>query len=148
MTNQSNVAVSGANMTWVNAVTQELRAFFEARSTNRGWLYSRYAYDVLVLFIGFPASLNLVYHFDKFLRPLLKLPDALFVALYVYLVLVALLGFRFLFNYAKWVFPRTESPIKRRGTPGFHKTVLGAVALTLLARIITSLLWVLGIHLH
>jgi hypothetical protein len=146
--NQSTVGVSGANITWVNAVTQELRAFFDERSNNRGWLYSRYTYDLLVLFFGFPLSLNLVYHFDKVLRPILKLPDALFVALYVYLVLVALLGFRFLFNYAKWVFPKIEAPLKRHGAPGLHKTVLGAIALALLVHGFTSLLWVLGIHLH
>lgn len=146
--NQSTVALSGVNITWVNAVTQELRAFFEERSTNRGWLYSRYAYDVLLLLIGFPASLNLVYHFDKFLRPILKLPDALFVALYVYLVLVALLCFRFLFNYAKWVFPKIEGPSRGHGSPRLHKTVLGAIALALLVRLVTNLLWILGVHLH
>jgi hypothetical protein len=146
--NQSDAVVSGVNITWVNAVTQELRAFFEQRSAARGWLYSPYAYDLLVLTIGFPVSFNLVYHFDKILRPVLKLPDALFVALYVYLVLVVLLGFRLIFNYAKWVLPKIEGPSRRHGAPRLHKTILAAVALTLMARLITSFLWILGIHLH
>ena len=146
--NQSAVVVSGANVTWVNAVTQELRAFFQERATKRGLLYSRYTYDVLVLLIGIPVSFNVVYHFDRFLRPVLKLPDALFVALYVYLVLVALLVFRLLFNYAKWILPKVEGPSRKHGLPGFHKTALTAIALTLLVRLVTSLLWIAGIHLH
>jgi hypothetical protein len=146
--NQSAIGVSGVNVTWVNGVTQELQVFFKERKTARGWLHSRHAYDVLVLLIGFPLSFNLVYHFDKVLRPILTLPDALFVALYVYLVLVVLLGFRLLFNYAKWVLPNIEGPARGHGGPRFHKMVLAAVALTLLTRLVTSLLWVLGIHLH
>jgi hypothetical protein len=146
--NQSNVAVSGGNITWVNAVTEEMRTFFQERSTARGWLYSRFTYDLLLMVIGIPVSFNVVYHFDKILRPILKLPEALFVALYVYLVLVALLGFRFLFNYAKWVLPKIEGPAGRHGSPRLHKTILAALAVTLLGRLVTSLFWILGIHLH
>lgn len=147
-TNPNSVSISGSDITWVNAVTQELRAFFKQRATNRGWLYSRFAYDFLLLFIGIPASLNLVYHADKVVGPILRLPEALFVALYVYLVLILLLVFRFLFNYVKWVFPRVDGPVKRRGIPGVHKTVLAAIGLALLTRAVTSILWLFGLHLH
>ncbi len=146
--NQSGVLISGGNVTWVNGLSEELRTFFEARATARGWLYSAYAYDVLLIIIGFPLSFNLVYHIDRFVRPVLRLPDALFVALYVYFVLVALLGFRLLFNYAKWVLPKIEGPSRRHEGPKLHKTILGAIALALAIRAVTSLLWILGIHLH
>ena len=93
-------------------------------------------------------SFNLVYHVDRFVRPALTLPEALFVALYVYFVLVALLGFCLLFNYAKWVLPKIEGPSRRHGGPKLHKAILGAIALALTVRAVTSLLWILGIHLH
>lgn len=144
--NRSAGLISGANATWVDGTYEELHRFFNERSTARGWLHSRRAYDVAVLVLGFPASFALVYRADRFLRPLLRVPDALFVALYVYLVLVALFGFRLLFNYAKWVFPKCEGPT-RQGGPKFHKAVLVAIGGTLLSLVTETLLRMLGVPL-
>lgn len=143
--NQSAALVSGLNSTWVDGVFDELRRFFNERTTSRDWLYSRYTYEFLVLFLGFPISFAFVYRMDRILRPTLVLPDALFVALYVYLVLVALLAFRLLFNYAKWIFPKIEGITRRQGGPRLHKTILGAIALVLLSLTITSLVRMIGI---
>jgi hypothetical protein len=144
----SVVYLSGMNSTWINAVDHEVRAFFAERTTSRNWLHSRFAYDIALLLVGIPISLDLIYNVDKRLAPLVNLPQAVFVALYVYLVLVGLLGFRILFNYAKWVFPKIEGPPQRRGAARIHKTILGAIFLALVARTVTTALWVLGIHLH
>jgi hypothetical protein len=144
----SIVYVSGVNSTWVNAVDHELRAFFAERATRRGWLHSRFAYDLALFFVGFPACLDAIYNFDKRLTALVKLPQAVFVALYVYLVLIGLLGFRILFNYAKWVFPKIEGPPHRSGGATFHKTFLSALCLALVIRVVTTALWIVGIHLH
>jgi hypothetical protein len=144
----SLVSLSGVNVTWVNAVDLELRTFFADRATRRGWLYSRYAYDLAVVFIGFPVCLDAVYILDKRLASLVTLPPAIFVALYVYLVLVGLFVFRILFNYIKWVIPKIEGPPQKRGGAALHKTILGAIFLALLIRVVTTVLWLAGIHLH
>jgi len=119
----SVVYVSGVNQTWVNAVDHELRAFFAERATRRSWLHSRFAYDLALFFIGFPLCLDAIYNLDKRLTALVKLPPAIFVALYVYLVLYGLLGFRILFNYVKWVFPKIEGPPQKSGGATFHKAI-------------------------
>lgn len=144
---QNMVEVTGTDTTWVRGVTEELKTFFNERSTLRGWLHFPHTYDILVLLLGFPASFYLVYRIDFLIGPLLNLPNALFVALYVYLVLVGLFCFRILFNYARWVLPRIEGPARGRAVAVFHKTVLSAIALALLTRLVFGMLAILGIHL-
>jgi hypothetical protein len=143
----SVVNISGVNSTWVNAVDHELHSFFQDRRIRRGWLHSNFAYDVALFLVGVPVTLDLIYNIDKRFGPMVKLPPAVFVALYVYLVLLILFAFRILFNYAKWVFPKIDGP-SRRGSALAHKVVLTAVFVTLTGRVVTTLLWLTGIHLH
>ena len=142
----SVVNVSGVNFTWINAVDHELRVFFAERKIRRDWLHSRFAYDFALFFVGVPVCLDAIYNLDKRLAPLVEFPPAVFVALYVYLMLVGLLGFRILFNYAKWIFPKIEGP-SQRSRAGIHKAILTAIFLALLVRSVTAILWVVGIHL-
>ena len=144
----SIVSVSGVNLTWVNAVDHELRTFFAERANRRGWLHSRFTYDLALFFVGIPICLDTVYVIDRRLTTLVSFPPAVFVALYVYLVLVGLLAFRVLFNYAKWVFPKIEGPRQRSGGAALHKAILASLGLALLMRVVTTILWVAGIHLH
>jgi hypothetical protein len=144
----SFVNLSGVNSTWVNAVDLELRTFFKERGTRRGWLHSRFAYDLALMLIGVPLCLDGIYLLDKRLATLITLPSAVFVALYVYFMLVGLYMFRLVFNYAKWVFPKIEGPPQRNSSATFHKVVLGALGLGLLDRVVETILWLAGIHLH
>ncbi len=118
--------------------------FFSHRSLPRNWLHSRYIYDLLVVTLGFPASFLFVYRVDLILRPRLRLPDALFVAFYVYLVLVALLAFRLLFNYSKWIFPKLEFPTREQVGPRRHKALIVIIGLTALSLVVESFLKMIG----
>jgi hypothetical protein len=142
--NNSSGLISGTNSTWVNGTHEELEKFFEERSTARGWLYSRHSYDVAVLLVGIPASFALIYRVDHWLRPVIQVSNALFVALYVYLVVIELYGFRVLFNYAKWVFPKCEGPTRRQGGPRFHKSIFGLIGGTFLSVVVETILRMLG----
>lgn len=142
--NKSWGMVSGSNRTWVNGTFEELHKFLNERSNTRGWLHSKRSYDIAVLLFGLLLSFTFVYRIDRWVRPFLELPDALFVALYVYLVLIALTGFRLLFNYARWVFPKCEGPTRRQGGPKYHKTLLGVIGTGLLASVAVTLLKMLG----
>jgi hypothetical protein len=144
----SFVSFSGVNSTWANAVDHELRTFFRDRATRRGWLHSKFSYDFALVFIAFPVILELIYKLDNRLSALIKLPAAVFVALYVYLALVGLYGFRIFFNYVKWVFPKIEGPQQRKKGAIVHKIAITAIGLTLLTRVVTTILWFAGIQLH
>jgi hypothetical protein len=125
--NRSGATITGQNETWVNGVYKQLETFFEGKRTGYGWLHTRYAYDVLLQVIGFPLSFFFTYLMDRLLRPAMNLPDGLFVALYVYFVLVGLLAFRIVFNYAKWLFPLCELREQTPRAVGLHRTVLAGI---------------------
>jgi hypothetical protein len=106
--NTSCANIFGLDATWTNAVYDELVAFFRQRRSKRGWLHMARSYDALLILIGFPFSLDVVYHIDRAVKHTATLPEALLIALYVYIVLLVLLLFRTLFNYARWAFPKLE----------------------------------------
>lgn len=146
--NQSVADIAGADDGWAKSTFEEIQTFFtDRRRSLRGWLHSRYCYDVLVVLLGFPSSFAFVYRIDRAVSSMVQLPNALSVALYVYLVLVALFGFRVLFNYGKWVFAKVEGPTRLHGGPIFHKAVLGVVGATLLTLVVQTLLRIVGVPL-
>lgn len=132
--NGSLAVVFGIDETWVNGVYDQLSTFFKERSTNRNWLHSHYAYDLLLLIFGFPMSLAWVYRANQwFQQASLTWPEALFVAFYVYVVLLALYFFRITFNYTRWIFPKVEGPNPRQKGPLKHRIILSALVLGLVS---------------
>jgi hypothetical protein len=115
--NDSTAVFRGQVITWVNGVHSQVESFFRDRATPFSWLHSHYVYDLLLVLVGFPASLAWVYRIDQWLTPFSgRAPQALFVAFYVYVVLVSLYMFRLTFNYARRIFPRLElRRVERRG---------------------------------
>ena len=65
----------------------------------------------------------------------------------VYLVLIALFGFRLLFNYSKWIFPKCEGPSRSQDGPKFHRAVLIAIGGGLLSLVTETLLRMVGMRL-
>ncbi len=112
--NASVANIAGLDATWANALYDELVGFFRQGRTKRGWLHLLRSYDVLVILVGFPLSFDIVYHLDRLMQRVAALPEALSVALYVYAVLLVLLLFRLLFNYARWAFPKFEIDAARQ----------------------------------
>lgn len=143
--NGSVAHVSGSNSTWANGCAAEITKFFKERRSVRNWLHSRFTYDAVVLPIGFPLSLYAVAHADRFLRSRLTVPEAIFVAVDVYVVLVALMSFRIFFNYIRWIYPKVEGPSRIHGGLGVHKTFAVIVAGTIISTIVRSALHLLGI---
>jgi len=137
--NASRATVAGANATWVNGVYQEISTFFESRRTKRDWLHSSWVYDFLVIIVGFPISFEIVYLLNSRLKAAqLSWPEALFIAVYVYVVLVSLFVFRLVFNYARWVLPKVEGP-SRAPKARVHRIVLGSILLGLVSNALYSL---------
>lgn len=145
--NASVATISGENETWVNAISHELETFFKNKKKRvRDFLHSRFTYDFLVMVLGFPASFSVLYQAGPYLDPSETLPVALSVALYVYLVLVALFLFRLLFNYFKWVFPNVEAPSKVPSSPLLHKTILSSIGSYLLYLVFDTLADLIGLR--
>ena len=136
--NQSRATVAGSQITWVNGVYEELSTFFKERARRRNWLHSSVVYDALLITVGFPASFAFVYRVNQWLKKIpLKWPDALYIAFYVYVVLVSLYTFRFLFNYARWVFPKLDGPSQSSHSTSAHRFILAGLVTTLIWHLVS-----------
>lgn len=151
MGSQPTANASAANITandsnWANGLSGELQTFFRQTPTKRGWLHTTRSYDALLLLLGFPLSFYIVYHLDRVVRHHVLLPEALAVAMYVWLVVVVFFFFRILFNYARWAFPKMEldAPRQHRRAVAHRLTVSGVTAMILGALVKAALKLFLG----
>ena len=142
--NASSVYITGIDDAWVKAVHDDLSNFFDERATLRGCLFSRYTYDVLVWTLGIPTSTALVYHVDKWTKLAVNSPGAVRIPVYVALFVLGLAIFRFLFNYAKWAFPKIEPP-NARGWPVAHRSLLAIIWASVVAILVESIAKILHI---
>jgi len=143
--NASSANISGLDSTWANAVYEELAGFFRPRSSKRGWLHFVRSYDALLIPIGFPLSFDVVYHLDRLIRRYVTLPEALSVALYVYIVLLVLLLFRIAFNYARWAFPKLEIDAPRQHVAVAHRVAISTLAMIVLGALVKAGLKFFGV---
>ncbi len=134
--NESNIVINGQDTTWVNGVAAELREFFNARSTKRDWLHTPQSYSIAALF-GIPLSLYWVYRIDSWLRPsTFLIPEAIKVAVYVYIVLIIMFIYRVTFNVARHTFPVIEGPERETRGIWLQRTPLGVLVAGLLSDIL------------
>jgi hypothetical protein len=134
--NETSVVVNGQNTTWVNGVSTELRDFFNHRTTSRDWLHTPRSYSVAAL-VGIPLSLYWVYRIDRWFSPsTFAIPDALKVAIYVYIALVIMFIYRVTFNVARRTFPKLEGPERQTRSTWLQRTPLGVLMAGLLSDIL------------
>lgn len=143
--NLSNGQVSGSNTTFVNACAEELRKYFDDRKTFRGWLHSRITYDALVIPFGFPLSFTAVAFGDSLLRKRVIGPESLFVAIDVYIALIALLAFRILFNYMRWAYPKLEGPSRVSAALAWHRGFAKLIVAGIVGTLIRVALHFIGV---
>ena len=106
--NGSNVKVNGADATWVNGVFHEIQSFISEHKAKAPWLHKHTIYDILLLVIGYPIGFWACFK----AAPVISIVESggpfLRAALYVYVFIAVLIGFRAFFHYSRWVFPVVE----------------------------------------
>ncbi len=135
--NSSSVRIVGENDTWVKAVNDDLKGFFDERARPAAWLYSRFSYDLLLWFIGLPFSFALVYRLEEWITRRVQIPVSMQAPFYLLLFILSLVVFRVTFNYTKWVFPKIEGP-NRRVWPVLNKSLLVLMGAALVSLIVES----------
>jgi hypothetical protein len=107
--NESNIEVSGYDVTWVNGVFQEFVSYVSQHPSTVPWLHRHSVYDVLVWLIGLPLSFWACSKISDFIEVNLSTYSPfLRSALYVYIFLFSLVLLRLAFHYARWIWPLTE----------------------------------------
>ena len=135
--NGSNVKVNGSDATWVNGVFHEIQQYINDHKAQAPWLHRHTIYDILLWFIGYPIAFWVCFKVAPFLPhsagPFLR------AALFVYLFVITLVGFRALFHYSRWVFPAVEYR-HPRSNPLRHRIILGALSFSLIASVVYDIL--------
>jgi hypothetical protein len=136
--NQSNVAIQGNDATWVHGVYHELERYLSEYPSTLQILHRHTTYDCLVWTLGLPLAFWLCFRMSHYVSKASGSPF-LSSALYVYLFLACLFGFRILFHYSRWIWPLVEfrGP-KNRAIR--HKVLWSALALSLSGSVIYDVL--------
>lgn len=131
--NGSNLEVIGADSTWATGVYESVLSFFHGRRKRRGWFHTPVAFNFLNWLIGFPGALWVVYRFDaNYPSFFTQLHGALRGAMYVYIVLLALLIFRMVIAGFRWTFPVIEiEGARSKGARAVLNVVLSSILLAL-----------------
>ena len=139
-TPESFYNINGDNETWVNGVHESLQTFFSTKKQKRKLIHGKYFYDLLLWPIIWPGILWAIYRCSTFLESHhIVIPTPLNTGLYVYLGIVMLLVARILFNYLRWLYPRTEHSDSRVKPSVFHRLVLFTLVTGIIGTLITDL---------
>lgn len=134
--NNSNWFVTAQTEAWSTSLSARLDQFFAERQTSVEWLHRSYTYDALLVVIGVPLGLWGAYRIGHLVLGRVHLPSALETGLYVYAFFLSLNVFRWMFSYARWVFPKIELD-SEESTGRKHRVVWAGVTLGVLG----SALW-------
>jgi hypothetical protein len=134
--NNSNWFVTAENEGWCTSLSTRLEQFFAERRTPVEWLHLSNTYDGLLIVMGFPLALWGAYRIGHPISARVHLPAAVETGLYVYAFFLSLGVFRWMFSYARWVFPKIELD-SEKSTSGKHRAIWATLALGVLG----SALW-------
>jgi hypothetical protein len=131
-TNNSYINIQGINDTWVNGVYQKISNMLNDRKTNRNWIHTSFAYEIMLYTIFLPMNFRIVYLIGQKFR-LFALQNPLQIGAYIYLFIGFLFIFRiFLFNYPRWVYPLIELKYSEANSIK-HQAMLAAIFLALIS---------------
>ena len=103
--------VRGSDRGWVHHVETKLEEFFAERRTLSGWLHTRHTGPVLTVLFAIPMGLLWANHVDRLLiAQRANLTAMLHLGTLIYAVIVPVMAFRLILNYARRIYPRVRGP--------------------------------------
>lgn len=122
--NRSGINVAGRDEDWVISTAQKIEEFFKKRKTMRPIIHGSGAYDYIIYLAFLPAVIWLYYNNAMPVNHWLEQQSILLnVILGIYGLLLSLLFARFLFQYARWLFPPMEYYKRSRIGAYIHRSV-------------------------
>lgn len=125
--NESNFEIDSDTESWFVTTKAKLATFFDERRVDYDWIHRAGMYDILLFTAGMPfavwACVKLEAAFPK-VDSLNVVPRSL---AYAYTFMIALILFRAMFSYSRWVFPKIEIESEVRRAPFRHRTAWAVV---------------------
>lgn len=127
--NRSVINVAGRDEDWVISTAQKIDDFFNKRKAARPIIHGSGAYDYIIYLAFLPAVIWLFYKYAASFSSWLEQQTIfLNVILGIYGLLLSLLFARFLFQYARWLFPPMEYYKLSRWGAFIHRSIATVVA--------------------
>ncbi len=124
-TNGSVINIYGYDVTWVDALYQNLTDFFESKRQRITFLHRSGVYDFFLFLIVAPVFIFYSYRIEKSeLIDFSEISTTIQIAIYLYAVLFVINFARAVFLYFRWLFPLVEySPPQRGSLPSLHRGI-------------------------
>ncbi|MEM5472775.1 hypothetical protein WNZ14_13665 [Hoeflea sp. AS60] len=127
--NRSVINVAGRDEGWVISTAQKIDDFFTKRKAARPIIHGSGAYDYIIYLAFLPAVIWLFYRYAAPVSGWLEQQTVfLNVFLGIYGLLLSLLFARFLFQYARWLFPPMEYYKRNRLGAFLHRSIAAIFA--------------------
>ncbi len=127
--NRSVINVAGRDEDWVISTAQKIEDFFKKRKAARPIIHGSGAYDYIIYLAFLPAVIWLFYKYAEPVSSWLEQQTVfLNVILGIYGLLFSLLFARFLFQYARWLFPPMEYYKRSRLGAFIHRSIATVIA--------------------
>ena len=126
--NASSLEVEGYDATWANGVFREIDAFLRDKPSRLSLVHRHTVYDLVLYPLGIPFAFWICHKSTAMVQGFVSESGFLQNSLYVYLFAAAIILFRILFHYVRWIFPVVEyrAPTSRAI---LHRAVLAALLL-------------------
>lgn len=125
-TNEGAYTINGMDGEWVDSTFAKISRFLDERKNRRNILHGSGFYDLMLYVFGLPIIFYWIYFIDLHIignfEP--KLPTIVTIFIYVYFTLIGMIGFRFIFQYIRWIWPPVEYKVDVLRGPAFHRAAL------------------------
>lgn len=127
--NPSKLEVEGFDATWANGVFREIDAFLSDNPSHLSIVHRHTIFDLMLYAIGIPFAFWLCHKATSIIQQLVPESGFLQNAIYVYIFITAIILFRILFHYMRWMLPVVEyrAPTSRAL---LHRATLAALLLS------------------
>ena len=121
--NGSVFEVSGDD-NWVHVIFAKFDHFFKERKTNRDWLHRGGIFDLFAWTVFLPLGFWIVFRIASMLE-WVDMPTILEIGGGLFVIVSVMFIYRYLFIYARWLFPLIEVADRERRPTWVHKTFWG-----------------------
>jgi hypothetical protein len=130
--NRSIININGRDEDWVISTAERLQNFFKQRATTRPIIHGSGTYDYFVYLAFLPSLIWLFFKQGSAATVWLEQQSIfLNIVLGIYTLLLSLLIARFVFQYARWLFPPMEYYKRSRVGAFVHRSIAGVVGSTI-----------------
>lgn len=140
--NSSEISVWGIDQIWVNGATKSIEDILLKNRINSELIHQSHIYDFILWLIFLPLVLLNIAHLDLKIKTYFNDKTGAFIGVvYLFTVGISILLFKFMFDYARWLFPYVSFKEFPRPHQTFNKVILTTLFLAVVGGLLTNIVW-------